>query len=137
MLRGVYQETLSENTERSSIPRMRILCAMRWKLIIKAKSEARSGGSSAGMQQRINTSFPIIFSPITMANLNLTLNSRNAPDLRISRSYTRICLKPTIRVIKKTKNLKEAVTFVKQKLDAAKWFIDAIKQRQQTLLEKP
>jgi RNA polymerase sigma-54 factor len=65
--------------------------------------------------------------------LELTLNSRNAPELRISRSYTEM-FKAYDKGDKKDKKLKEAVTFVKQKLDAAKWFIDAIKQRQQTLL---
>lgn len=65
--------------------------------------------------------------------LELALNSRNAPELRISRSYTDM-FKAYDKGDKKDKKLKEAVTFVKQKLDAAKWFIDAIKQRQQTLL---
>jgi RNA polymerase sigma-54 factor len=65
--------------------------------------------------------------------LELALNSRNAPELRISRSYTDM-FKAYDRSDKKDKKLKEAVTFVKQKLDAAKWFIDAIKQRQHTLL---
>ena len=65
--------------------------------------------------------------------LDLALNSRNAPELRISRSYSEM-FKAYDKGDKKDKKLKEAVTFVKQKLDAAKWFIDAIKQRQQTLL---
>ncbi|MBX2915876.1 MAG: RNA polymerase factor sigma-54 [Cyclobacteriaceae bacterium] len=65
--------------------------------------------------------------------LELALNSRNAPELRISRSYTEM-FKAYDKSDKKDKKLKEAVSFVKQKLDAAKWFIDAIKQRQHTLL---
>ena len=65
--------------------------------------------------------------------LELSLNSRNAPDLKISRSYTEM-FQSYDKSSKKDKKLKEAVSFVKQKLDAAKWFIDAIKQRQQTLL---
>ena len=65
--------------------------------------------------------------------LDLALNSRNAPELRVSRSYSEM-FKAYDKGDKKDKKLKEAVTFVKQKLDAAKWFIDAIKQRQQTLL---
>jgi RNA polymerase sigma-54 factor len=65
--------------------------------------------------------------------LELALNSRNAPELRISRSYTDM-FRAYDKSNKKDKKLKEAVTFVKQKLDAAKWFIDAIKQRQHTLL---
>ncbi len=65
--------------------------------------------------------------------LELTLNSRNAPDLRISEGY-RDMLKEYDRGSKKDKRQKEAVIFIKQKIDAAKWFIDAIKQRQNTLL---
>lgn len=65
--------------------------------------------------------------------LELSLNSRNAPELRISRSYTEM-FKAYDKSDKKDKKLKEAVTFVKQKLDSAKWFIDAIKQRQHTLM---
>lgn len=65
--------------------------------------------------------------------LELSLNSRNAPELRISRSYSNM-MQAYDRSDKRDKKLKEAVTFVKQKLDAAKWFIDAIKQRQHTLL---
>lgn len=65
--------------------------------------------------------------------LELALNSRNAPELRISRSYTEM-FKAYDKSDKKDKKLKEAVSFVKQKLDAAKWFIDAIQQRQHTLL---
>jgi RNA polymerase sigma-54 factor len=65
--------------------------------------------------------------------LELTLNSRNAPDLRVSSSYSNM-LQAYDKSDKKDKKLKETVSFVKQKLDAAKWFIEAIKQRQQTLL---
>jgi RNA polymerase sigma-54 factor len=68
------------------------------------------------------------------SKLELSLNSRNAPELRISRSYSEM-FKAYDKSDKKDKKLKEAVSFVKQKLDAAKWFIDAIKQRQQTLLK--
>ena len=63
----------------------------------------------------------------------LTLNQRNAPDLKISGEY-REMLKDYEKGSKKDKRQKEAVTFIKQKIDAAKWFIDAIKQRQHTLI---
>lgn len=65
--------------------------------------------------------------------LEISLNSRNAPELRISRSYADM-FDAYDKSDKKDKKLKETVSFVKQKLDAAKWFIDAIKQRQNTLL---
>lgn len=66
--------------------------------------------------------------------LVLTLNSQNAPELRVSRSYQEM-FEHYDKSSQKDKKLKEAVQFVKQKLDSAKWFIDAIKQRQQTLLK--
>ncbi|PWS29427.1 RNA polymerase sigma-54 factor [Pedobacter yonginense] len=66
--------------------------------------------------------------------LTLTLNSKNAPELKVSRSYQEM-FEHYDKASSKDKKLKEAVQFVKQKLDSAKWFIDAIKQRQQTLLK--
>ena len=66
--------------------------------------------------------------------LVLTLNSKNAPELRVSRSYQEM-FEHYDKASQRDKKLKEAVQFVKQKLDSAKWFIDAIKQRQQTLLK--
>ncbi|MBX2888410.1 MAG: RNA polymerase factor sigma-54 [Ferruginibacter sp.] len=65
--------------------------------------------------------------------LELSLNSKNAPELRISQDY-REMLKDFEKRSKKDKRQKEAVLFIKQKIDSAKWFIDAIKQRQHTLL---
>ena len=65
--------------------------------------------------------------------LDLSLNSKNAPELRISEGY-REMIRAYDRSEKKNKQQKEAVIFIKQKLDSAKWFIDAIKQRQHTLL---
>lgn len=65
--------------------------------------------------------------------LELSLNSRNAPELKVSRSYAEM-LHAYDKSDKSDKNLKDTVTFIKQKLDSAKWFIDAIKQRQNTLL---
>lgn len=65
--------------------------------------------------------------------LNISLNGKNAPDLRVSRQYGDM-IDAFDKTPKKTKKMREEVRFVKQKLDAAKWFIDAIKQRQDTLL---
>jgi len=65
--------------------------------------------------------------------LQLTINGRNAPELKVSRDYQEMLQKYS-EGAKGTKSDKEAFTFVKQKLDGAKWFIDAIKQRQNTLL---
>lgn len=63
--------------------------------------------------------------------LELTLNSRNAPELKISRVYKEM-LDDYSR--QNNRESKDAATFVKQKIESAKWFIDAIKQRQETLL---
>lgn len=65
--------------------------------------------------------------------LELTLNGRNVPDLKVSRTYTQMLQDVSNKKTKRTKSDKETFAFVKQKLDAAKWFIDAIKQRQETL----
>jgi len=65
--------------------------------------------------------------------LKLNLNSRNAPELRISREYKEMMHHYAKTKVKDAKE-KEALLFVKQKIDGAKWFIDAIKQRNDTLL---
>lgn len=100
-------------------------------LIVKLNPKPGSGSGSS----MVKNSYIIPDFILTSNNgkLELSLNSRNAPDLRISRSYSEM-FKAYDKSDKKDKKLKEAVTFVKHKLDAAKWFIDAIKQRQQTLL---
>lgn len=65
--------------------------------------------------------------------LELSLNSRNAPELKVSKEYEHL-LRSYSEGAKTSKSDREAVSFVKAKLDGAKWFIDAIKQRQHTLL---
>ncbi len=66
--------------------------------------------------------------------LELQLNSRNAPDLRISRTYQDMLEHYSKSKKTSGKDQRDAVLFVKQKIDSARWFIDAIKQRQQTLM---
>ncbi len=92
----------------------------------------KPGGSSGEI---VKTQYLIPDFILTNSNgkLELTLNSRNAPELRISRSYSEM-MQTYDKSKKRDRKLRETATFVKQKLDAAKWFIDAIKQRQQTLL---
>ena len=93
----------------------------------------KPGGSlreSAKNQLQITPDFVI---NETDGSLELSLNSRNAPSLKVSREYESM-LRSYSEGAKTTKSDKEAVSFVRQKLDGAKWFIDAIKQRQQTLL---
>lgn len=85
-------------------------------------------GSRAGVQHII----PDFLLSEDNGKLELTLNSRNAPQLRISKEYE-VMLRAYAENKNDKKN-KDAVTFVRQRIDAAKWFIDAIRQRQQTLL---
>lgn len=64
----------------------------------------------------------------------LSLNSKNVPDLKLSRTYTNMLEAYTKNKKGSSKEQKDAVSFVKHKLDSAKWFIDAIRQRQNTLI---
>ena len=82
------------------------------------------------------TSQPIIpdfILELTEDGFDLHLNSRNLPELRLSSAYSEM-LHSYSRDKSQKKEMKDAVMFVKQKIDSAKWFIDAIKQRQNTLL---
>jgi RNA polymerase sigma-54 factor len=97
------------------------------------KLNPKPGGHVGGTGKGEGYVVPDFFIYNNAGSLELTLNSRNAPDLRISDGY-RDMLKDYDRGTKKDKRQKEAVLFIKQKIDAAKWFIDAIKQRQQTLI---
>lgn len=92
----------------------------------------KPGGSYAGNTKIIEHVVPDFTIRIQDGDLQLTLNGRNAPDLHVSKDYSEM-LKGFKVTKQKTKSQKDAVLFIKQKLDAAKWFIDAIKQRQQTL----
>ncbi|MCQ2217172.1 MAG: RNA polymerase factor sigma-54 [Paludibacteraceae bacterium] len=65
--------------------------------------------------------------------LYLSLNNRSVPELRISRSYSDMLEEYSSNKNNQSSEMKDAVSFVKQKLDAAKWFINAVKQRQETL----
>jgi RNA polymerase sigma-54 factor len=82
------------------------------------------------------TSQPIIpdfILELSEDGFDLHLNSRNLPELRLSSAYNQM-LHSYSRDKSQKKEMKDAVLFVKQKIDSAKWFIDAIKQRQNTLL---
>ena len=94
----------------------------------------KPGGNVGEINKAESYVVPDFFIMNNGGKLELTLNSRNAPELRISEGY-RDMLKEYDRGTKKDKRQKEAVLFIKQKIDSAKWFIDAIKQRQHTLLD--
>ncbi len=86
---------------------------------------------SAKVNQHIVPDFIILHED---GKLILQLNGRNAPELHISRTYKNMLQAYSDQKGKNNKQMKDAMTFVKQKIDSAKWFIDAIKQRQNTLL---
>ncbi len=96
------------------------------------KLNPKPGGSYAGNNRMIEHVVPDFSIKIVEGELELTLNGRNAPELRVSREYNNM-LKGYKDSKDKSKSQKDAIMFIKQKLDAAKWFIDAILQRQQTL----
>lgn len=92
----------------------------------------KPGGSYAGNNKRVEHIVPDFAIKIVDGKLELTLNGRNAPELHVSREYNNM-MKGYKDAKDKSKSQKDAVLFIKQKLDAAKWFIEAIRQRQQTL----
>jgi RNA polymerase sigma-54 factor len=93
----------------------------------------KPGGSTRDAAQNFQQIIPDFLLFETDGKLELSLNARNAPDLKVSKEYATM-LRNYSEGAKTSKSDKEAMTFVKQKLDSAKWFIDAIKQRQTTLL---
>ena len=93
----------------------------------------KPGSSFAVLNKAESYIIPDFFVFNNNSVLELSLNSKNAPELRISEGYKEM-MRAYERGQKKDKRQKEAVMFIKQKLDSAKWFIDAIKQRQHTLL---
>ena len=92
----------------------------------------KPGGSYSGNTRIIEHVVPDFTIKIVDGELELTLNGRNAPELHVSRDYSDM-LKGYKESKEKSQSQKDAVMFIKQKLDGAKWFIEAIKQRQQTL----
>ena len=97
------------------------------------KLNPKPGSSFAVLNKAESYIIPDFFVFNNNGILELSLNSKNAPELRVSEGYKEM-MRAYERGQKKDKRQKEAVMFIKQKLDSAKWFIDAIKQRQHTLL---
>ena len=96
------------------------------------KLNPKPGGSYVNNNKIAEQIVPDFNIKIEEGELILSLNSRNSPELHISNEYNNLLHGYKNSKIK-SKSQKDAVQFIKQKLDAAKWFIDAIKQRQQTL----
>ena len=91
-------------------------------------------GGAYNETTKINSSIvPDFTVEVLDGEVKLKLNSRNAPDLYVSEEYKNM-LSGYSESKEKSKSQKDAVMFIKQKLDSAKWFIEAIKQRNQTLI---
>lgn len=94
----------------------------------------KPGGSVAQSSRTLQTIIPDFILYNNDGKLELYLNAKNAPELRISRTYSEMLEGFSKNRKNADQSTRDAVMFVKQKLDAAKWFIDAIKQRQETLM---
>lgn len=97
------------------------------------KLNPKPGGSSKEAAKNMQQIVPDFMITEFEGKLELTINGRNTPELKVSKGYENM-LRSYSEGAKTSKSDKEAVLFVKQKLEGAKWFIDAIKQRQNTLL---
>ena len=96
------------------------------------KLNPKPGGSFTGNNKVTENVVPDFAIRIVDNELELTLNGRNAPSLHVSKDYQEMM--QTYKDSRdKSAQQKDAVQFIKQKLDSAKWFIDAIRQRQETL----
>ncbi len=98
------------------------------------KLNPKPGSAFAIINKAESYILPDFFVFNNSGKLELSLNAKNAPELRVSAEY-RDMMQAYDKSEKKDKRQKEALMFIKQKLDSAKWFIDAIKQRQHTLLQ--
>ncbi|MBX2981178.1 MAG: RNA polymerase factor sigma-54 [Flavobacteriales bacterium] len=106
--------------------------ALRDAIDVIVRLNPKPGNTGRDSSRTAQTIVPDFAITVVDGQLELSLNGRNAPELRVSRQY-RDMIKEYQRN-KKDKKSKDALLFIKQKLDSAKWFIDAIKQRQNTLL---
>ncbi len=95
----------------------------------------KPGGTFADPHERsMQTIIPDFILESENDELNLTLNNSNIPELKISQTYAGMIESYQVNKQKANRQQKEAIAFVRQKIDSARWFIDAIRQRQNTLL---
>jgi len=98
------------------------------------KLNPKPGNSLSDSAKVVQQVVPDFNLSIEDGEIELTLNGRNAPELKVSRQYSDMMKGYKAQKEKPSKSQKDALMFIKQKLDSAKWFIDAIKQRQHTLI---
>lgn len=89
----------------------------------------KPGNAFSSGNKNMRTIIPDFILTIEEGEMHLSLNAKNAPQLRISPQYTQM-----FDDYNKTKSNKDTTLFIKQKIDSARWFIDAVKQRQDTLM---
>ncbi|MBR4146953.1 MAG: RNA polymerase factor sigma-54 [Bacteroidales bacterium] len=95
------------------------------------KLNPKPGDSSTSGAKNSHYITPDFFVYIKDGNLELSLDGRNNPDLKVNKQYVKML--EDFSKSKESRSMQEAATFVRQKIDSAKWFIDAIRQRQHTL----
>ena len=95
------------------------------------KLNPKPGDSSTSGARNSHYITPDFFISIKDGNLELSLDGRNNPDLKVNKQYVKML--DDFSKSKDSKSMQEAAQFVRQKIDGAKWFIDAIRQRQHTL----
>lgn len=117
-------------TAKMNIPENELKAAIDEILKLNPKPGSLYGDTYSKTSQHI---IPDFILEMNENGFDLHLNSRNVPELRLSPSYNEM-LQTYVRNKEQKKDMKDAIMFVKQKIDSAKWFIDAIRQRQNTLL---
>lgn len=96
------------------------------------KLDPKPGSSSTSGSRNTHYITPDFFVTVRDGQIDLSIDGRNVPELHVSPTYIQMLGEYTKS--KESRGMQEAVQFVKQKIDSAKWFIDAIQQRQNTLL---
>ena len=106
-------------------------------IILCLNPKPASGYTQTSSRNSVNYVIPDFLIENREGELDLTLNSRNAPELRVNDYYREMltAFKTNHKGKRASKKEREAIMFIKQKIDSAKWFIDAIIQRQQTMLK--
>lgn len=102
--------------------------------IVKLNPKPGSAWSGNVLEKSASIIVPDFILENNDGKLIVHMNNSNIPELRVSNTYNEMMQDYTGNKQNQTKEMKDAVFFVKQKIDSARWFIDAIKQRQQTLL---
>lgn len=102
--------------------------------VLKLNPKPGSAWGGSMLERSMSVIVPDFLVENDNGTLNVTLNNSNVPDLRVSNAYNNMFKDYSNNKDNQTREMKDAVMFVKQKIDAARWFIDAIKQRQQTLM---